>query len=318
MVALDSVAFAVAVICAALMGYAIQRGATCTVAAVAEIAHDGTAKRLVALAEAALWVAGGLLVARALGLTADLPSGFSTTGWTILGATLLGIGAYTNGACVFGAIARFGSGDWAYALTPLGFYLGALSMSSLFPGVMPAPTVNSWSFAGWLALVFAVFVAWRVFGLVRKIRTERRVAAHVWAPHEATIVIAVAFVIMFVGVGAWAYMDILVQLAHGMTDNLGWRLILFGALLGGAMVGGWTAGKLSNRLPSLPGVARCLAGGTLMGWGSALIPGSNDGLILIGLPLLMPYAWVAMLTMAVTIWVAILMEKRLMRRQARV
>ena len=58
---------------------------------------------------------------------------------------------------------------------------------------------------------------------------------------------------------------------------------------------------------------RCFLGGMLMGWGSLLIPGSNDGLILVGLPLLWTYAWVAVLVMCVTIWVAILAERRFVR-----
>ncbi len=305
MVAIGSVTFLVAALCAALMGYAIQRGATCTVAAVAEIARDGSAKRLIALGEAALWVAGGLLVARAMGLTTELPSGFAITGWTVLGAMLLGIGAWTNDACVFGSIARFGSGDWAYALTPLGFYAGVLSVSALFPGVMPMPAPATRSLPGWLALVFALFAAWRLAGLVWKRRTGVRTLTYAWSPHEATLLIGITFVIMFVGVGPWSYTDLLMRLAHGMSDNTSWRLILFGALLGGAIFGGWTAGKLSSRLPTMSGLAQCLAGGMLMGWGSALIPGSNDGLILIGIPFLMPYAWVAILTMSITIWIAL-------------
>jgi hypothetical protein len=314
MVAIGSVPFLVAAICAALMGYAIQRGATCTVAAVAEIVQQGTARRLIALGEASLWVAGGLLLARALGLTADLPSGYATTGWTILGAMLLGIGAWYNGACVFGSIARFGSGDWAYALTPPGFFLGVASVAFLFPGAMPVPVYAAHSLPGWLAIAFALFAVTRVFFIGRQIRSGRRSVAQVWAPHEATILIGITFVIMLVGVGAWSYTDLLMRLAHGMADNASWRLTLFGALLGGAIVGGWTAGKLSNRLPTLPGMARCLAGGALMGWGSALIPGSNDGLILIGLPLLMPYAWLAILTMAATIGLALMVERRVAAR----
>lgn len=41
-----------------------------------------------------------------------------------------------------------------------------------------------------------------------------------------------------------------------------------------------------------------------MGWGSLLIPGANDGLILVGMPLLWPYAWLAFFTMCVTIGAA--------------
>ncbi len=310
MVALASPVFLVAVFCAALMGFSIQRGATCTVAAVSEIVHDGSAKRLTALAEAALWVAGCLLIARVAGLTPGLPSGFSTTGWTIIGAVFLGIGAWVNSACVFGSIARFGSGDWAYALTPLGFFAGAASVDSLFPGAMPVPLAGTPSPPGWLAFAFVVFALYRLLGIARRARTAPKRATHVWAPHEATILIGITFVIMLVGVGAWSYTDLLTRLAHGMSDNLSWRLILFAALLGGATLGGWTAGKLSSRMPGAATLARCLGGGMLMGWGGALIPGSNDGLILIGLPLLMPYAWVAIATMCAAVWIALKAEQR--------
>ena len=46
-----------------------------------------------------------------------------------------------------------------------------------------------------------------------------------------------------------------------------------------------------------------------MGWGSLLIPGSNDGLILVGMPLLWPYAWVAFATMCASIAAAMLVVK---------
>jgi toxin CptA len=40
-------------------------------------------------------------------------------------------------------------------------------------------------------------------------------------------------------------------------------------------------------------LARCLGGGALMGWASVVIPGGNDSLMLMAMPLLRPYAWVA-------------------------
>jgi toxin CptA len=48
-----------------------------------------------------------------------------------------------------------------------------------------------------------------------------------------------------------------------------------------------------------------------MGWGTLLIPGGNDGLILIGMPLLWPYAWLAFATMCATIAAAQLASRRL-------
>jgi toxin CptA len=40
-----------------------------------------------------------------------------------------------------------------------------------------------------------------------------------------------------------------------------------------------------------------------------LIPGGNDGLILVGIPLLWPYAWVAFFAMCVSIGAALVVEK---------
>src|SRR4051812_9080116 len=110
-------AFAAAACCAGLMGFAIQRGATCTVAAVDQLVNQRSYKRIVALVEASLWVSAGLLIARCLGWLEETPVGYALTARTLAGAVLLGLGAFINRACVFGAIARFGSGEWVYAAT---------------------------------------------------------------------------------------------------------------------------------------------------------------------------------------------------------
>ena len=54
------------------------------------------------------------------------------SGETVLGGVLLGLGAFINGACVFGAIALFGSGRWAQLFMPAGFYLGCVSLTHVF------------------------------------------------------------------------------------------------------------------------------------------------------------------------------------------
>ena len=73
-----------------------------------------------------------MLFARALGVSWTMPAGYPVGIVTMLGGALLGFGAYVNRACVFGAIARLGSGEWAYVATPVGFYVGCLTVS-LFP-----------------------------------------------------------------------------------------------------------------------------------------------------------------------------------------
>ena len=107
-----SAAFAVALLCAGVLGYAIQRGATCTVAAVDEVVTQRTFARLLSLVEAAVWVGGGLVVAESMHVLPAMPTGYAVSAWTVIGGALLGLGAYVNGACVFGAIAR-NTGDAA-------------------------------------------------------------------------------------------------------------------------------------------------------------------------------------------------------------
>ena len=309
-IVLFSLAFVFALLCAGVMGYAIQRGATCTVAAVDEVVTQRTSRRLLSLLEAALWVAGGLVVAETLHVLPKMPSGYAVSGWTVVGGALLGLGAYVNGACVFGAIARFGSGEWAYLLTPLGFYLGCVTVGPVFAAAAPrklAQTSPVLAAAAWLVVPFVAFALWRVVRGWRAAshgaaaRWHERVAAHVWSPHTATTVIGVTFVVMLLLVGGWAYTDVLAELARGMAASVGARSVLAIALLAGAALGGWTAGRFANRPIAATQLARCLAGGVLMGWGSLLLPGGNDGLILVGMPLAWPYAWLAIATMCATI-----------------
>jgi toxin CptA len=285
------------------MGFAIQRGGTCTVAAVDEVLTRRRAGRLAAMLEASLWVAGGLAIAQLLHVTGSMPANHAVSGWTIAGGVLLGLGAWVNGACVFGAIARLGSGQWAYALTPVGFFVGCVSAAALFG--RPAPVAADAPLTlppAVLAPLFAMYAAWRLMPALWHARRARgALRMKVWAPHAATIVIGITFVITLLAVGRWAYTDVLADLATGATATLGIGLLLLVALFAGALLGGWTAGGWRPIAPATAQLARCMAGGALMAWGSLLIPGSNDALILIGIPLLLPYAWFAFAAMCVTI-----------------
>ncbi|MBI5721516.1 MAG: YeeE/YedE family protein, partial [Burkholderiales bacterium] len=134
--------------------------------------------------------------------------------------------------------------------------------------------------------------------------------ARIWQPHAATAVIGITFLFTLLLAGAWAYTDLLADLARGVAENLLTRVLLFAALLLGAAWGGYTAGRWKPAWPSARQWALCLAGGALMGWGTLLIPGSNDGLILVGMPLLRPYAWLAFGTMCLTIAAAQVVRRR--------
>lgn len=317
-----SVAFSISAICAGLMGFAIQRGATCTVAAVDEWISKRRATRLASMLEASLWVIAGLTIARMFGVARSMPAGYPVGLWTVAGGALLGFGAYVNRACVFGAIARLGSGEWAYVFTPIGFYAGCVTVRPIFSAMAPTPvTTPSLLLSGptWVGLLLVGLLALRVTRRLFARAPNLTVLDHartllfrnIWSPRAATCVIGVTFVIILLLSGAWAYTDVLAELASQMADSLPARSGLFIALLVGAVIGGATAGRLKSIRMTLSQIARCFAGGVLMGWGSLLIPGSNDGLILIGLPLLRPYAWIAFGTMCFVIGLSMLAARRI-------
>ncbi|MEO8675737.1 MAG: YeeE/YedE thiosulfate transporter family protein, partial [Casimicrobiaceae bacterium] len=226
-------------------------------------------------------------------------------------------------ACVFGAIARFGSGEWAYFATPVGIYAGCLIVTSGFSPAAHARLPYSspvLAIALWLALPFLGFVLWRLLrplflpssartGDPFAARLRQVLASRVWEPHAATIVIGVTFVLMFLLVGAWDYTAVLAELARGMSHSLVAKVLLLVALFAGATLGGYTAGRFRHTPISAKQLLKCFTGGVLMGWGGLLVPGQNDGLILVGMPLLWPYAWLAFLTMCVSIAAALVIER---------
>lgn len=297
-------ALLLALVCAAVMGLAIQRGATCTVAAVDEWVTTRRPRRLLAIVEASLWATAAMLIARETGHLPMPPSAFEITPWTLVGAAMLGLGALTGQACIFGAVARLGSGQWIYLATPLGFYAGCVSADALLS--IPAPRASAglspvlalpggWAWGLGVALGLRALVSWR---------RRRPGSAGLWSAHAATCVIGVAFAVLFVVAGPWAYSDVLAQLARRMAHDLPARAALGLALLGGALAGGrWTGQWRRHRVDTLQ-LLRCAVGGVLMGWGSLLIPGGNDGIVLLGMPLLWPFAWAAFAVMVLVIGTA--------------
>jgi toxin CptA len=305
-------AVAVAILAAGVMGFAIQRGATCMVAAVDQAVSARRFGRALALAEASLWVAGLLAAARLFGLAMPVQEDFPAGLLALLGGCLLGLGALINGACVFGAIARFGSGDRHYILTPVGFYLGSLLHDGLRVS-QSQPTVSPVGHsAGLIAL--ALFLPFLLFRLGEIAVAARRgqLGARIWLAHHATIVIGISFVVLMLVAGPWTYSQVLTRLAHGGMAIGAFEFVLFLALLMGAVIGGWSARQRigwSGRT-----AAFCLVGGALMGFGSAMIPGGNDNLILVGLPMVQTYAWVAIGAMAAAITIGLLAKSEWRKR----
>lgn len=302
---METATFLIGLAAIGLLGFATQRGGACAVASIVELVTEHRPGRLFALIEASVLVGGGLALLNAVGLLSTMPGGYATSAATAAGGIVLGIGAFCNRSCAIGTIARIGSGQWAYLATPVGFFLGSLAMSR-----MPAPerlTEDSiiLDASGWLAIFCSLILAFRLLTHGWNIwRTGSGPLRYIWSPHVATAISGIAFLIAFLTVGGWTYTETLGELARGRTFDAMRESLLFVALMVGAVLGGWTAG-LRPRIPNAGRVGRCLVGGGLMGVGAALIPGGSDGLILVGMPLLWPYAWLAFASMCVTIYIAV-------------
>lgn len=292
---------------ALLMGFAVQRGGTCLVAALEEAVNYHRWGRFRALLETSLWVLGGFVLLRAFDRLPMVPMGIPLHWHAALGGALLGIGAFINGGCAFGVLARIGSGQWAWLATPPGFLAGFVLADRSFGAVSAMPV----AIPDWLQQVPIGLVPMIIAALLARLgwlawnRRNGTDAASLWSPHHATIVLGLAFLLLFVCVGAWAYTDILAELASGRFMELGLRGLLLPALFAGALLGGWTAGLWEHRWPNPLALAKCFTGGALMGLGASLVPGGNDSLILFGMPLLWPNAWLAFACMCVVVMAAL-------------
>jgi hypothetical protein len=288
--------FVIAFGLAGLLGFAIQRGGTCTVAAIDEIVIHRRGSRFFALLEAAIWVAGGLFIFWSLKVTKQPMIAWDITWLTILGAALLGLGAVINGACVVGTISRIGNFEWMFSFTLLGFWTGSTAFYGLNLDVHLPSSQTREAFQ----LIPPWLIVFIMAGMLARLFYLRK---HLWHFRMATIVIAIAQLLLMLVYGPWAFSDFLIDLAkRNEVVNFMPRLLLFMALLGGAIWGGVT--KTSSRPirgMHLQGVIQKLMGGALMGAGSLMVPGSHDSLVLFYVPLLLPFALVAYTVMILTI-----------------
>ena len=283
-----------------VIGMAIQRGNTCTVVAFDDIVHRGSWDRLLSIVYTWFWVAGGLaLLALATGFRPSAHA-FPVTVWSVAGGLVLGVGAVINGACTTGTIARIGSGEYAYLCTIAGFFLGCLLAPRVFGqgatthvASVPSSTSVDHPFPALigLAAVAAITARRLIAGPRESFRDFLRSA---WDPRTAVLIIAILFVAMVQIYAAWAYTELLGDIARGDTHESLHQSALLGVLVAGAVVAGRTMRGARLIGPLAPRVVRCLLGGLVMGVGFSVAPGAFDALTLYGQPLLLPFAWAVM------------------------
>ncbi|MGD9835178.1 MAG: YeeE/YedE thiosulfate transporter family protein [Piscinibacter sp.] len=325
-----SLAFGIALTCAALIGFAAHRASLCNVRAVAEIMNGGSAHMLGSLLQAALWMATltGVLV---LGFGRALPPVLmpSSMGWALAGGWLFGAGAALNGGCSLSTLHRLADGELGMLATLAGLVLGVLAWAAagvLHAGVVWLPVVPAWirwpALAPWLLLALALWALLRVraFGRLWRSQPEPSLRRRVLAPRYhlsvSAAVMGLAGGLLYATHGAWSYTNhlrtsVLHAWGGGAAAPSGAHSALVIALVGGMAASALQRGSVAWRRPSGPGGwLRHGAGGVLMGAGAAMVPGGNDTLLLNGLPTLALQAATSYLSLLVGIATVLWLMRR--------
>jgi uncharacterized protein len=280
-------------------GYAVQRGSICAVAAIDAMVSERRLERFLAFL---LCAAVALAVMTGAGIAGiEMLARYGGTNALLvpaLGGALFGAGAWVNGACAFGTVARLGGGDLARVGTLAGLF-GGFALIAILGGGGPhldrvSPLVGMPAvpvFAG--ALVAIAVLVWTVHR--QKLTAEKR---NQWSPLAAMTVIGLVNGVLLVAAREWPYTNLLMDLARLEGMALAWRGVMAAIFVTGAVAAAVVAGKFRLDIANASSWAHCVAGGLLMGIGATLVPGGNDTMLLVGLPLLLPNLVVAYGAMA--------------------
>ncbi len=297
------------------MGYSVNQGGTCAVAAAHEILHHRRPRMLIGLLAASATAA---LVSTALvwseSADAILAGAVAVTPTLLLGAVVFGCGALTNDACLLGSLSRLGDGELRLLLFPAGLAGGfaltrdglgevSASGSSLLstPGPAAIAGLAVWAVVLVLSLAFIARKRSRIQDRNQEpLRSHRR-----WPLPLTMVVLGLTGGTLFVTAPAWTFTDLVrdaLPLAMAMTRPDAIAVLAVAATVCGAIASSvrrraWRVRRITAR-----GAAMTLAGSALMGVGVATIPGGNDGLVLAAIPALSPGGIAAYLVITLTIF----------------
>ncbi len=302
---------------AAVLGFVAHRASVCTVKAVAEVVSTGRGYMFLSFLKTVLWVMAITIpfmwwLPEAHG--AQRSWGMSTT--VLLGGFLFGMGAALNKGCAFSTLSRLGDGQLSMLVTLAGFCTGIYVYTQLSDAytlphatlLEPALTTsNAWT----IGLVGALWI-WVIREGARLWRSRRGhtawwqlVRADRYRLSTAAAVLGITSGILYALHGTWAYTSTISEGIHhvvtGGTGPTAIRWGLFAAVLFGMGWSSWQ--RRSFRLDWRPSLSWAVSfpAGILMGFGAALVPGSNDVLILHAIPGLSPHALPAYAAMVIGI-----------------
>lgn len=293
--------YALSLLMGMILGFAAHRAGLCTVKAVAEVLTTRRAHFLWSFAKSALWVMALAALAGAFSLDAQFRH-WPLSIASVVGGLLFGLGAGLNGGCTFSTLSRLMDGNLNILATvggwPIGLALGLQfwRFQTSVPVATPAgPGFGMDSPVFWLLAVWAL---WEAARLIRRMSRSgsfaRVVGAPVYTLSAAAALLGLANGVLLETSGPWSFTGTLLcamdagTLANCADPLLPW--LIFAAALAGMAFSAWQRGSFVLRQPRGRSVLRHGAAGVMMGFGAALIPGGNEGLILFGIPALSPHA----------------------------
>jgi uncharacterized membrane protein YedE/YeeE len=305
-----------ACVLAAILGFAAHRASVCAVRGIAEVMHARTAWMFWSITKSSLWVFALALPFFLLTPAGNYAGGWQLTGFAVAGGFVFGIGGAVNGACAYSTMTRMVDGDVGMLVTVLGFACGIAIFVGLFDAqLVPRPT-SAYAAFGSLKPLAPVLIAALAIGAIVEVvqlwRTRepgvplmRRLLARQYRLSTAALLIGLSSGIIFLNFGSPGYTTTYQQVIEGMIgsrpcpDTM--RVVVLLSVLAGMLIS--TLQRRGFRLDARPRRmwVRHLAGGMLMGLGTALAPGGNDALVLYGIPSLSPHALPAFAAMVVGI-----------------
>lgn len=282
-------------------GAVLSRVSLCAVAGVQQAvsARNYAGLQRIALAAGSAGVVLLLLAGLVPG-SVLLPGAVPLGASVIVGGMLLGLGALVNGGCYLGSVLYLGSGNFNFLFTLAGIGAGARIAEALLPATGMHGATHAAMGPLWIG--GAVGFALLVIVLVRRGRSSAA-----WLAVCAGVLAG----LVYARHPGWSYGTVLETLAHGRHALMDWTANLSALLLfAGALAGAAMTGRFHLQWPTLLRALRCAAGGLVMGFGAALVPGGNDMLLLWAIPGLTLYGAMAYLIMLAVIALGFLVVAR--------
>jgi uncharacterized protein len=266
-----------------VLGFALNHGSICTVIATRELVSEKRPARFIALVECAVWAA---FVYAILETSPTMPRGWSPLGYLVPAAILFGIGAYVNGACVFGSVGHFGNGDIDFGFTFLGT-LAVFYIASQFGLIPHQPPTSALLPVGLVVLAIAL-LAILALRLLLSLESE----SNFWPLTLSIGAIGITFTILAILAPGFSIMAPVATTISIPVAVIAIAVCMFGGSLVSARL---MRHRFMLKWPTTETIVRRTLGGILMGVGAVFIPGGNDTLLMIGFPM---GAWQAALAYA--------------------